>query len=167
MPDEPDPSRKFYGFKPREFETANAHPAPPPSDFPAPAPDPGIVTSDTGRIDVKELNRLAATGLPLLAKTPVPVRETEVHDVLRENLAVANAAGLNDVKPNPGYVSPQQRRVRILWLIVFAFDLPLGVATWWIGHNGQAEAIVFVCLIAAIAFVTGRQIWLTFFLNTD
>ena len=167
MPDEPDPPRKFYGFKPTTFVIANPRSGATP-DAPAmaeaPRPDPGIVRVDEQRIDVRELNRLAATGQPLLSSTPAPVRENEVHAVLRDNLAVANAAGLNDVKLDPNYVSPQQRRVRRFWLVIFVFDLPLGVFAWRIGHE---QAIPFACAAGGIGFVTGRLIWETFFLNTD
>lgn len=101
MPDEPDPPRKFYGFKPREFATANApRPAAPPPAA-APLPDPGIVPVHDARIDVHDLHRAAATGLPLLSAPPSPIRENDVHTILRANLAVADAAGLNHVTIDP------------------------------------------------------------------
>jgi hypothetical protein len=87
-----------------------------------------------------------------------------VHTVLRDNLANANAAGLNDLTLAPHSVSPQQRRVRRFWLVIFAFNVPLGALAWWIGHE---QAIPFVCAVGSIGFVTGRLIWKTFFLNTD
>jgi hypothetical protein len=167
MSDEPDPPRKFYGFKPTTFEVANPGVVPAPDVTPTaatPPPDPGIVRVDDHRIDVRELNRLAATGLPPLNTPPVTVPENEVHTILRENLAVANSAGLNDVKLDPNYVSQQQRRVRRFWLVIFAFDVPLGAFAWWIGHE---QAIPFACAVGGIGFVTGRLIWETFFLNTD
>ncbi len=167
MPDEPDPPRKFYGFKPTTFEIANPHsglPPEPAKPAAAPQPDPGIVRVDEQRIDVRELNRLAATGQPLLSSTPAPVIENEIHTVLRDNLAVANAAGLNTVKLDPNYVSPQQHRVRRFWLVIVAFDLPLGAYAGWIGHE---QAIPFTCAVGGIGFVTARLIWETFFLNTD
>ena len=163
MPDEPDPPRKLYGFKPTTFEVANPGTVPAPTDS-TPAPDPGIVRVDDQRIDVHELNRIAATGLPPLHTTPVPIPENEVHAILRKNLAVANAAGLNDVKLDPNYVSQQQRRVRRFWFVIVAFDVPLGAFAWWIGHE---QAIPFACAVGGIGFVTGRLIWETFFLNTD
>ena len=115
MPDEPDPPRKFYGFKPREFATANVpHPAAPPPAS-APLPDPGIVRVHAARIDVHDLHRAAATGQPLLSAPPSPTRENDVHTILRANLAVADAAGLNAVKLTPKRPS---RRKRDYWLAV-------------------------------------------------
>ena len=104
----------------------------------------------------------AATSQPLLSSAPAPIRKNEVHTVLRDNLA--NAAGLNDLTLDPHSISPQQRRVRRFWLVIFAFNAPLGALAWWIGHE---QAIPFVCAVGSIGFVTGRLIWKTFFLNTD
>jgi len=169
MPDEPDPPRKFYGFKPREFEKANVPPAPPtiapltPAAS-APAPDPGSVSRASARIDVRDLNRLAATGQPLLNHGPAAVRENEIHGVLRANLAVADVAGLNEVKIDPRHRTPHQRRVRFFWMALIAVNVPLGAFAWWIGHT---MAIPFASAIAAMGFLTGRLIWHTFFLNTD
>ncbi len=170
MPDEPDPPRKFYGFKPTTFEVANPRPAaaPAPDSAAQPASDPGIPTAPPGRIDVHELNRLASTGLPLLNTSPVPVKENEVHAILRDNLAVADAAGLNDVKVDPNYRSRQQRRVRFFWIAIVAIDVPLGAYAWWMSHPlSQASAIPFTLAIASIGYISGRLIWHTFFLNTD
>jgi hypothetical protein len=120
MPDEPDPPRKFYGFKPREFDRANGAPspasAPPP---PPPAPDPGITSGGGSRIDVRDLNRLAATGQPLLGPKPALVPKNEVHDMLKQNLAVANAAGLNAVAP----VRKYHRRKRDFLVLMIGGNL--------------------------------------------
>lgn len=161
MPDAPDPPRKFYTFKPVDFENVNGvRPASSLHDT-QPLPDPGIIVSDKVRIDVRDLAR-AATSQPLLSSAPAPMRKNEVHTVLRDNLA--NAAGLNDLTLDPHSVSPQQRRVRRFWLVIFAFNMPLGALAWWIGHE---QAIPFVCTVGSIGFVTGRLVWKTFFLNTD
>lgn len=94
MPDAPDPPRKFYTFKPVDFENVNGvRPASSLHDT-QPLPDPGIIVSDKVRIDVRDLAR-AATSQPLLSSAPAPMRKNEVHTVLRDNLA--NAAGLNDL----------------------------------------------------------------------
>ncbi len=204
MPDDPDPPRKYYGFKAKEFEVANPHLAPTPSEAPtAPTPDlpspasvspsprlpvsaspplPALLAvpvdlippvpaphlpADPGRIDVRDLNRLAATGLPLLSKERSPVAENEIHVVLRDNLARANAAGLNDVTIDPNYRSPRQRRLRRFCILLPLVNIPLGLAAAGAGVKSQAGAIVFVCCIAAMAMTTARLIWATFFLNTD
>ena len=168
MPDEPDPPRKFYGFKPREFETANTpRPSPPPPTS-APRPDPGIVRVSDARIEVRDLSRLAATGQPLLSAPPAPVRENEVHAILRENLAVADAAGLNEVTIDPRHRTPHQRRVRRFWIVLIAVNVPLGAIAWKLSHPmNQASAFPFTFAVAGIGLITGRLIWETFFLNTD
>ena len=163
MPDAPDPPRKFYKFKPVDFENVNGVRQASSLDDTQPLPDPGIIESDKVRIDVRDLARAAK--IPIASSAPAaPKPANEVHAVLQANLAKANAAGLNDVKLNPNYVSPQQRRVRRFWLVIFAFDVPLGAYAWWIGHQ---QAIPFACAVGGIGFVTGRLIWETFFLNTD
>ncbi len=170
MPDEPDPPRTFYGFKPTSFAVANplATTAPAPDSSAPPAPDPGISTAPPGRIDVHELKRLASTGLPLLHTPTIPKKENEIHTILRDNLAVADATGLNDVKVDPHYCSRQQRRVRSFWIAIVAIDVPLGAYAWWMSHPmSQASAIPFTLAIASIGYITGRLIWHTFFLNTD
>jgi hypothetical protein len=172
MPDEPDPPRKFYGFKPTKFEVANSLPPNAPasaSDSPTPpASDPGIPSAPPGRIDVHELNRLASTGLPLLNTPAIPKKENEVHTILRGNLAVADAAGLNDVKIDPHHRTPHQRRVRTFWILLVAINVPLGIVAWVTSHPmSQASAFPFTFAIAGIGYFTGRLIWHTFFLNTD
>ncbi|MCX6953598.1 MAG: hypothetical protein NTV51_15715, partial [Verrucomicrobia bacterium] len=131
---------------------------------PPPAPDPGIVSTHSGPIDVRDLNRIATTGQPLLSAKPAPNKENEIHGVLRDNLAVANAAGLNEVTLDPNYVSPRQKRIRRMWIIIVAADVPLVLLAWKIGPGA---AIPFVCALGAIGMVTGIQIFNTFFLNTD
>ena len=155
MPDAPDPPREFYTVKPVDFENVNGvHPDSSLHDT-QPLPDPGFIVSDKVRIDIRHLAR-AATSQPLLSSAPAPMRNNEVHTVLRDKLAVANAAGLNDLTLDSHCVSPQQRRVRRFWLVIFAFDVPLGAFAWWIGHE---QAIPFVCALGGIGFVTGHLIW--------
>jgi hypothetical protein len=115
MSDEAPPPRKIYGFKPREFERANDAPhAPPP---PVPSADPGIATDTSGRIDVRDLARLAAAKSAPLAQKNRAAPANEVHAMLNENLARANAAGLNQVALPPKRLS---RRKRDYWLIMLA-----------------------------------------------
>lgn len=179
MPDEPDPPRKFYGFKPKEFTAANPHLAPAPSASSRPTPTASTAPSlsansttptspaDSDRIDVHDLNRLAATGLPVLSTQPAPAQENEVHEILRDNLARANAAGLNDVKIDPNYRTPRQRRIQRFFILIPLINLPLGFLAWSVGVKSQFGAIMFVLTISAMAMLTARLIWSTFFLNTD
>lgn len=110
MQDEPDPPRKVYGFKPREFDRANPAPAgSPPAAAPPPAPDPGIVAASDGTIDVHDLIRTGAGAGRQLGSNAVANRTNEVHAMLRENLARANAAGLNTLAPRPKRKSKRKR----------------------------------------------------------
>lgn len=84
MHDEPDPPRRYYRFKDREFERVN--------------PPAGTV-SDPGAIDLKDLYRTANATRPGLEEKPqaASASENEVHAILRENHARAEAAGLNAI----------------------------------------------------------------------
>lgn len=111
MADSDDPPRKLYQLKPRDFERVNA--APPPSAEPG-----ADASAAPGPIDVRDLARLATNGQPLLSprREPAPGR-TDVHGVLQENLARANAAGINDVDLSP---RPPSRRKRDYWFSLVA-----------------------------------------------
>ncbi len=115
MADTDDPPRKTYQLKPRDFERVNAAP---PADPSAPAAAPVSAANAAGPIDVRDLARLAATGQPVLSprREAVPGR-TDVHGVLQENLARANAAGINDVDLSP---RPPSRRKRDYWFSLVA-----------------------------------------------
>lgn len=116
MPDEPDPPRKFYGFKPKEFENVNGVPPAVPEGAP---PNPANLgpTPDSGRITVRDLFNQAQMGGPLLAKDPPPAGpKNDVHAMLAENLARADALGLNDVAP-PKYGHHRRRRDYIVLVI--------------------------------------------------
>jgi hypothetical protein len=82
-PEDADLPRKTYGFKPTQFEVVNK-----------PTGDPG----GSGPIDIHELYRKAAP--PVKYARPAAA-ENEVHAILRENLAKASDAGLNDLLERP------------------------------------------------------------------
>jgi hypothetical protein len=114
MPDESDPQRKFYQLKPTDFERVNA-PRPPASDQPT-TPDAGPASArPEARIDVRELTRQAMGTAPLLGVNAPVNRANEVHDMLRGNLAVEDAAGLNELSPMP---RKRSRRRRDFWVLV-------------------------------------------------
>jgi hypothetical protein len=159
MPDEPDSPRKTYVFKPREFERANA--VPPPLPVEVSAPDPGIVPSPDGKIDVHALIRAAAGPGSQLGSNKAANRDNEVHAMLRANLARDQAAGHYDLGTLDD--SKRRRRIRNYWLALAAVDLPLGAFAFWIGHGA---AIPFISAIAGIAMFTAWSTWETFFLRT-
>ena len=161
MPAEPDPTRKSYGFKPREFDRANApRPAAPAGD--TPAPDPGITSSSEGKIDIHELIRAGAGHGPQLGSNAVVNRANEVHDMLQANFRRDQVAGLYDLGVLDD--SKRRRRIRNYWLSLAAVDLPLGAYAAWFG---QGAAIPFVSAIAGVALFTVWRTWETFFFRTN
>src|SRR5262245_17975095 len=113
MAEEPDPPRKFYQLKPREFELLND----PPSAF-VPLghkPDPD---HHTRKIDVREIYEQARTPGPVLAKVHKPLAN-DVHVILHDNHARANAAGLNELTPKP---RRRSRRNRDYFLLLIPLD---------------------------------------------
>lgn len=159
MPDDPDPPRKFYALKPKEFERVNDAPAS--ASPPDLRTDPGIPTAAVRRIDVRELARQAAAPGRLLDGTNAPAnRRNDVHGVLRDNFTHAEAAGLNDV------VLPSKRRSRRkrdYWLVMsivngfFAF--------WAFGPYGNAVTLVYG--IGGMAAFTTAFTWVMFFIVDD
>lgn len=159
--DDPDPPRKFYGFKPTEFDRANPPPAAPAADAPA-APDPGVAPVAGGRIDVHELARLAQTPHSPLGPNAVQNRPNEVHAMLQLNLERERAAGLFDV---PATVDKQRRQRMIrYWIVLVLFNAPLAAVALYFGPGG---AIPFVCAIAGIGMFTAWWTWENWFLRTE
>lgn len=139
MPDAPDPPRKFYKFKAAEFESVNDVPRDSPLHAAQPRPDPGIVAADQGRIDVRDLARTAA--IPTAKSQPSPAAPAnEVHAMLRDNLARANAAGLNRVDLTPKRAS---RRKRDYWVAFVLGNALLAVATKIQPIYGAAGIIIY------------------------
>ena len=160
MPDDPDPPRKFYGFKEREFERANEIRRTPPPDAP-PAPDPGIVRTSEGKIDINELIRLGAGKGSQLGTNAVANRGNEVHDVLRDQYERDWAAGNFELKDLDD--RKRRQRIRNYWIALAAVDIPLGCFAVLIG---PAAAIPFVCSIAGIGMFTAVMTFHVFFLRT-
>jgi hypothetical protein len=139
MPDEPDPPRKHYKFKAAEFENVNGVNRDQSLHESQPQPDPGIVPTDKVRIDVRDIVRAAQ--IPSAA-TPAPPHPgpNEVHTILRDNLARADAAGLNDVVPKPPRPS---RRKRDYLLSLLIGNAVLLIATVISPIFGGAGLIIF------------------------
>ncbi len=145
MADTDDPPRKHYQLKPREFERMNAAPAAADASGPAAALPPG--QPDSGPIDVRDLARLAATGHPALSpRREPPAGLNDIQGVLQENLARANAAGLNDVVLPP---PPSSRRKRDYWFLLCAGNGSIAGLVFLLGLNpmtvifGAAGLVVF------------------------
>lgn len=109
MPDEPEPTRKVYGFKPKEFERANPARPSDPADAPVPTRDPGIIAADEGKIEIHDLLRAGAGPGSQLGSNAVKNRANDIHAMLRDNHARANAAGINDVVLTPKRMSKRKR----------------------------------------------------------
>lgn len=101
--DDPPANRPAFRLKPRDFVPVNPPPGTPP----------------TGPSDVRDHLRLAAAPASI---SPPPARENDVHRILRDNLARANSAGLNDVKPVP---RRRSRRRRDYWIVLLTINLTL------------------------------------------
>jgi hypothetical protein len=157
-PDEQEPPRKFYGLKPKEFERLNkvaGEPAQP--DL---RPDPGIVHTEKERIDLRDILHTAAHGAPLLGNNGPVNRENEVHGVLRENHAAANAAGLNTLAPKP---KRRSRRTRDYWIVMIPVN---GFFAFW-AFGPWANPASFVYGIAGMALFTSGFTWVMFFIMED
>ena len=117
MPDDPDPPRKFYGFKPTKFEQVNSPRPPAPDETPAASPPPAPDAVRDTPIDIRELVRQGAQSGPVLKGNAPANRDNEVHAILRDNLARANAAGLNEVAP-PAPRKSRRKRDYLLSLLI-------------------------------------------------
>ena len=135
-PEEADPPRRTYGFKPTRYEVVNNQ---------------GNTPGSAGPIDIHELHRQATP--PVMSPRPVP-SENEVHAILRENLAKANAAGLNDLNEKPHRIS---RRKRDYWISMAAVNLVF-IPLIFAGFSSR-NAIVFVSAIAGFAMLNAALAW--------
>ncbi len=137
-----DGERRAFRFKPREFTTVNP-PVSTPSDTPT---------------DVREHFTLASAKPPPTAH-PVSARTTdnEIHAVLRDNLAHADAAGLNDVKPA---VRRRSRRLRDYFLVTTLMNAVIA-AVAYLSPGAQL-----FCLAGAVMFNVSFT-WIIWFVMDD
>lgn len=152
MSDVPDPPRKFYSLKPREFEAVNSPPA-----RSAEAPSPDVPSAPLAPLNAQQLAQLATPKGKLLSPSAAPAAENEVHAILRENLAKANAAGLNDLAPKPRRKS---RRKRDYWLTLVAGNLFFVLMTLWRPH-------VIIFAGAGVIMLTLGLTWVMWFVMDD
>jgi hypothetical protein len=94
--------------------------------------------------------KFAALNEPTATPTPAP---TDVYQVLQDNLARENAAGMNVVKPVPKRPS---RRKRDFWLMLVLGNLTIAAAV--IFTRGNTIAVLFglagvICLSVSLTWV--------------
>ena len=162
LEDPPDPPRKFYGLKPRDFEAVNGQPrTPAPDEIPV-GPDPGVAASAAGPIEIRALTAAAGGDQPVLGVNGPVNRPNDVHALLALNLRHDEEAGHYTL--TPGEDLKKKRRVRIYWAVLALVDLPLGLFAWWIGPR---YAIPFVCAIGGFGFFSAWWTWETWALRTE
>lgn len=150
MAEELDPPRKYYQLKPREFEVVNEPVSAMPAQGETRAPP------SPNKIEARELCQQAMTPGPVLGPAQKPVVKNEVHAILHDNLARANAAGLNDVPLKP---KRRSRRTRDFLLVVIPLDAFFGYVAFGPYSNvmlmayGVAGVIVSTIGIGWIMFV--------------
>jgi hypothetical protein len=167
MADDVDPPRKFYGFKPREFDPVNKPVSSP--ENPPPLPSPPALLSPIAsaenpaspRVDLRDIIRDAQTSGPVLGRSE-RAADNDVHAILRDNLARANAAGLNELAPKPRRPS---RRKRDYWLLIGTVD-PL-LVFFAISALRSGNAVLFVYSMAGIGFFTAAVTWVMWFVMDD
>ncbi len=157
MPEDSDPPRKFYDLKPREFEVVNALPRQPGERPPASA----VAGARPEAIDVNDLIRSANSAGAGLAPKAVPAAGNDVHAILRDNLARANAAGLNELAPKPRRASRRKRHYWALMLIVNAGLLTLTLA------SGPKYPFTFVYGIAGLVIFNLGLWWVMWQIMED
>ena len=145
--DEPDPPRKFYEFKPNEFEPVN-----PPTGAPQAIPP----------VDVHNLLRQANASKPGGVAKPSPsAQANEVHALLRMNELRAKIAGLNELKPMEQRPS---RRKSDFWFLVIAGNLLLGLIAVQVGISNP---IVFASAIAGLGMLSISLYWVMYHIMDD
>ena len=161
MADDPDPPRKFYQLKPTEFERLNETPAADPA-APPPPPDAGPTRpSDANApIDVRDLAAKGAEGSAPLGNNTPSNRPNDVHAMLQQNLAAANAAGLNELSPKR---RKKSKRLRDYWLLM----IPVNSFLAYMAFGPNANVVTFVYGLAGMGAFTASLTWLMFFVMED
>jgi hypothetical protein len=145
--DDSDPPRKFYQFKPKEFEQVN----PPLARTP----------ESSSPTDVRDHFQAANARPPPPPPAVRPVAATnDVQAMLRENLQHANAAGLNELTPQP---RRRSRRTRDYWLVLVFINAILAFAAF----GPYANGITLVYGIAGMIFLSTGLTWVMWFVMDD
>jgi predicted phage tail protein len=91
------------------------------------------------------------------AATPPPV---DVHQVLRDNLARENAAGMNAVKPVP---PRRSRRKRDYWLVLIFGNLAIAATV----HLAGGNVVTVVYGFSGIILLSSGLTWVMWFVMDD
>jgi hypothetical protein len=146
MPDEPDPPRKFYEFKPREFEVVNPR---------------ANEAQPTAPISVQNLLRQAGSSKPGGVAPAATSPQNDVHAILRENAARTNATGIEELIPLPPRKS---RRKREFLTLVIGGNALCGLIAF---KAGSRDAVTFTFAISAMAMLTAGLTWIMWFVMDD
>lgn len=146
--DPSDPPRKHYQLKPKEFEIVNA----PVSS----------ANADSSPTHVRgHLQAAHAREDSDAARPPTAPRTNDVHALLRDNLARANAAGLNTLAAKP---ERHSRRKRHYWaLMVVGTALFAGIAA----ITGPRMPIPFIYSIAGLVIFNLSLWWVMWHIMDD
>lgn len=142
MADETDPPRKHYQLKPKEFEMVNA-----PS---------GSAPVDSAPTHVRGHIRAANAGIDQPAAPVAAPRQNDVHALLRDNAARAQAAGLNDLPPQRPRSS--RRKKDYIFTLILGNGAVIGVVAL-LGMNVMTMAFG----AAGILIVTLGATWIIWF----
>lgn len=135
--DQPDPPRKFYEFKDREFKRDNV-----PASGAPPLPT------------AKELAMMAGPVVPSGTAATAGAKPGDPNDVyvaLEQNRAVEKQAGRDDIEIR----QVKSRRTRDYWLLLVSSELLLGLITW----QGRGNPVLFVSALAGMVLVGVSLTW--------
>jgi hypothetical protein len=138
VPDEPDPPRKNYGFKDRDFQRDNAA-----SSAVPPLPTAKELAIMAGPV---AKHGQAAAGR---RKADDP---NDVYAALEKNRAVEKKLGLNEVEIR----ELKSRRKRDYWLLLITSQCALGT----VAYVGRGNPFFFVGAIAAMGFTAAALTWI-------
>ena len=154
MADEPDPPRKFYQLKPREFEQLNERSPSLPGAPKSPPSPPGA------KIDVRDHYQHARTAGPVLPIHRAATQKNDVHVILEDNLAQANAGGLNELTPKP---RRRSRRTRDYIIVAGSLDAFFAFAAF----GPYSNVALMAYGVAGIIICTVGLAWIMFAVMED
>lgn len=160
MPDEPETPRRPLRFKPTEFEVVNERISPRAPEA-GPRPDPGPEANNSGNVDLHDILRDAARGVPVTGVHHERDRDNDVRGVVRAEQARQEKAGLFDTGPLDD--SKRRRQLRRYWMLIGALNLIGGTVAVL---AGPSDPLPFTLAIAAMGAFSASLTWRTFFLRT-